>query len=832
MKKIYLIPFWCLFWLFVMASDLLINTTCAAPLTLVDNGKTTFSISVPANAPTSVQDAAQELQRCITIATGVAVPLIQDDAGITGNVISVGSTIYADEARITTDGIPLEGFRIVTRDGSLYIIGPDTETGQRTKDGGYSNGTANGVYHFLEKYMGVRWLLPGDLGRDVPKTGTLRLDDIDFRDAPYFINRRLPYTALTTGKTKPEIGIWHKRQGQGYSFRIEHSHNWEETIPKSVYNTKPELFPLIDGKHPEPQHMYKLETTHPEVIQRFADRAIETLKANPERNTFSLSPSDGFGWSQSPESLALYDKDPYGKQSVTPLILKFYSDVAKKVAEKDPNVKLAGYIYNDYLWPPSSGDLKLPDNFYPVLAGSISYGFRLVRPEVRERFVTLLQEWGKVTPHLFYYDLPDTFVPWTKGHGTIAPNMPDMHNFIFKQLVENNVKGLYIYGNVDWGYGALTNYTWVKLMWNPKLNSYDIQKEWLNRAYGEEAGTVMNQLYLDLEKWFTEFYTTTSPQGHYHNGLVKGFYGTRYQDIEKYILEAKSKTMTDVQRQRFELIENNIIALQWRLRNEKILPVDFKSPLTRTNDEVIRIVSTDNPDFYVFPNYLDIGPKPQPVKATIAPPVKNGDAIKVPLSVRNNNLLLLMSKTDGDIKITPGWANGGANAITYSVKDARNASLAAGVLEASNSIVFTGKANTPYYFYISGGITNVAVEGAAVAYKADMLTGKNLLHLYVRPATMYFHVPAGTKEWNLRFSTTIPNETAKIIVWSPDGKERASVETGQTHVHSLNLEGQEGFWKIKLDKASTGKISNVYLKLDEKLPQWVSIDPQQPLIVE
>ena len=589
-----------------------IPSAVAAPVTLVADGKSTYTIMVPANAPASVQSAAEEFQRCVTIATGVALPLVQDDAGITGNVISIGSTIYADQAGIDTTNMPVEGFRIVSKEGSLYIIGQDTPTGERTKTGGVSSGSANGVYTFLENYLGARWLMPGDLGRDVPQTNILKLeDDIDIAVAPYFESRRLAYTAVTeAGKIKPGIGPWHNRQKLGYSFRVEHNHNWEQTVPAKLYAEHPEWFPMIDSQRPAPQgNMYKLETTNPEVVQRFADRALATLKANPEYNTFSLSPSDGFGWSQSPESLAMYDKNPDGGQSLTPLILKFYSDVSKAVAAKDPNAKLAGYIYNDYLYPPSNAELKLPDNFYPVLAGSISYSFRLYREPVKEKWVKLLQDWSKVAPHLYYYDLPNTYVPMLKSHGTITPTTPEMLNFMFKHLTENKVKGLYIYGDADWGYGALSNYIWARMIWDPKLDAYEIQKDWLLHAYGAEAGTVMNDLYLQLEQWQKEFYNANPPHGHFNTVLIKGFYGVHYAAIEEFILKAQARPMNEAQQKRFQLIENNLIALQWRLRNDKILPAAYQSAYTRTDEEATTIVTTPNPDFDVFPNYL---PKKKP----------------------------------------------------------------------------------------------------------------------------------------------------------------------------------------------------------------------------
>ena len=76
--------------------------TAANPITIVAEGKSAYTVVIPVGAPVSVQNAAQEMQRCIAIATGVSLSLVQDDAMVTGPVISIGATVQADAAGITT----------------------------------------------------------------------------------------------------------------------------------------------------------------------------------------------------------------------------------------------------------------------------------------------------------------------------------------------------------------------------------------------------------------------------------------------------------------------------------------------------------------------------------------------------------------------------------------------------------------------------------------------------------------------------------------------------------------------------------------------------------
>ncbi len=98
------------------------------------------------------------------------------------------------------------------------------------------------------------------------------------------------------------------------------------------------------------------------MIQHYAQTAIEAFRQNPKLSVFSLSPTDSDDWSTSTASKGLYDRDPHGKRSFTPLVLKFYNDVAKIVGREFPDRKLAGYVYASYLYPPSAGVPRLEPN--------------------------------------------------------------------------------------------------------------------------------------------------------------------------------------------------------------------------------------------------------------------------------------------------------------------------------------------------------------------------------------------------------------------------------------------------------------------------------------
>ncbi len=795
----------------------------AAPAghSIVAQNRSSYKIVIPANAPTSVRTAAQELQDSVRLATGVTLPLLEDSAAVSGPFISLGATKQAQAAKVLQRKIALEGFSILSREGNLYIWGPDTGDKETTPNGGTSNGTANGVYSFLEDYLGVRWLLPGELGRDVPTRNAVTVPQLNRTEAPVFINRREPYIQ----NTKPAVRRWQAQQKLGFSFRIEHGHNFHIVDPE-LHKEHPDWFPLIDGKRTIPTGRYKLETTNPGLVRFFADRAIADLKAD-SRKTFSLSPSDSRGWSKSPESLALWDPTPPGADhpSVTPLILKFYRDVAQIVKKEYPQGRLAGYIYADYLFPPTKGGMTLPDNFYPVVAPSINYGYTLYREDVQKQFRDLMHDWSKVTQNLFYYDLPATVGP---SGGALLPAAPEILNKIFPLLEETKVKGVYIYGTDSWNNAALANYILAKMIWNPRLDAHKLQREWLHRAYGPRGGAVMETLYNRLDDLFRDYYRK-NPKASYtlNDDMWKSIYAPHFGEIEKLFVQAKAQPMNPAQAKRLAMLEDNMVVMQWLLQNKKLLPAGYKSSFSRDEAFIQKLLFAPNADFDLFPGVAAQAP------ATPRVTVKAGESLSntpaTTSTIRGVNALLLMTPKAGEVEIKALRSSHGSPFVSYVLQDENNQVVSTGPLNAGQTVKFSALANKPYYFYIPNGITELSIEGAGAAYQTNLAEGAQL-HLYGKGSTLYYYVPAGVKSWDLTLSSAVPGETAKIIITAPNGKT-SELETVTIPSHRATLDGQEGFWKIELTQASSGIIDDVYLIFDRNLPQWVSTSPSVPLVI-
>jgi hypothetical protein len=779
-----------------------VTASCSvAQVVIANHGKSTFAVVIPAKAPSTVQAAALELQKDIQLSTGAKLPIAKDNTAIHSPVISLGSTIQAKNAGLNTAGMKEESYRIVTKNGNLYILGPDTPDGGWTKDGGISNGTANGVYVFLEDYLGVRWLMPGEIGLDIPTKSTFAVADIDRTETPRFNFRQFVAGSYyySSSQQLQQIEEWMNHMHIGTtgggdldlftgSVNLDYNHNFwgalndqkthQVNTPaiKELYKEHADWFAMdANGKRPYPRDIgAKLETTNQDLVQYFADQAVKVIKSSDRPRSFSLSPSDGRGWSQSPASKALYDPAPTTKTaenldgfpSMSSLVLKWYHDVSQAVAKQCPDCKLSGYLYQDYVYPPQKLQMKLPDNFTPMLATSFDYGYQLYHPEVQQEFRTIMDSWAKVAPKDWYYfDLPNILlrqyaadvgsanypVNFPASTGIVMPVAPDILNTVFPTLLRDHIKGAVLYGVPSWSSCAMNNYVLAKLAWNPTLNANDVQRDWLDHAYGAKAGAVMQQFYSNLNSWYRAYYQQGKDQNYQLTiNMLRDIYAAHYPEMEKVLLQAEAQPMTAPQQKRLQLIEDNLIVLQWRLRNANLLPTNFSSALNRSNEQVINILETPNADFPMFPGVVQtnpdawLSPKPFPWNVTLNKVDKNSDAFPAAL---NENTTVLYATKDGDINLMPQLVTQGAYFASYEIKNQSGQRVRAGVLNAGAPISFPAKANQTYYLMVvprTGVNYKIEIANAALADGAYDASTKTLNLTGKVASVEVFHVPGNS----------------------------------------------------------------------------------------
>jgi len=134
----------------------------AQGVTLVNKGKSSYSIVISAQASPSEQRAAQELQRFVEEMSGARLPVVDDSKKVRGPMVLLGDSAELKrlEANLPFEKLGAEGFVIQTSGRQLIIAG------------GRQRGTMYGVYTFLDK-LGCRWFTR-EVSR-IPKLPTIKL---------------------------------------------------------------------------------------------------------------------------------------------------------------------------------------------------------------------------------------------------------------------------------------------------------------------------------------------------------------------------------------------------------------------------------------------------------------------------------------------------------------------------------------------------------------------------------------------------------------------------------------------------------------------------------
>lgn len=200
------------------------------------DGASDYIILTPALPQPAESTAATELASVLGQVTGATLEVVAEnrarDVSTQGFFISVGDTELYREQDFRAEDLNTDGFLIKTVDNTLFIIGEN------------QRGTLYGVYEFLEREAGCRFLSPSyDHIPSVPRLG-LRL--LDVKEVPTFATRSdfywpMSYDTLYTAKMRylsQFSGFKDLSEPIGGSLMTywnDTGHSFYQFVPHSVY---------------------------------------------------------------------------------------------------------------------------------------------------------------------------------------------------------------------------------------------------------------------------------------------------------------------------------------------------------------------------------------------------------------------------------------------------------------------------------------------------------------------------------------------------------------------------------------------------------------------
>ncbi len=462
----------------VMATLLLAGSSWAGEGVLVaDGGKAYLVISTARDASPQVQEAAATLARYLEKSTGASFPL---EVGVEGKpAIHVGAL---PEVKVPAD-LDADGFFFAgTGDGGLAIVG------------GSDWGTEFGVYEFLERYIGVRWLMPTELWEEVPQQSRLEIPRESFRSEPVYLSRRLsPLLNLESPKPEPQWARRNRARG-----RIEFHHQMKELFPVSLYGqSNPEFYPILNGKRfippDEKNFHWQPNFSAPGIVEAAVAEICDYFERHPEATSYSLGVNDLGFYDQSPESKARRKggNNFLGDEDVSNDYYLWANEVAQGVLKRYPDKWFGLLAYSNVIAPP---DFPL----HPRLVPFLTYErMRWEDPELRAAGHQLTQEWQEAAATIGWYD-------YAYGIPYLVPRV------WFGQMAqylqwggEHGVRHHYAELYPNWGEGP-KGWVYARLLWNPEQDAAELVREWCEAAVGPKAARHLAAFYFGWEAFWKE----------------------------------------------------------------------------------------------------------------------------------------------------------------------------------------------------------------------------------------------------------------------------------------------------------------------------------------
>lgn len=571
-------------WLFGIP---LIAGTAFAQVSIVKDGEVRAVVVTAAKPSRVAAYAVEELVNHIEKATGKRLPVAVESAipaGVAGRIF-VGVTQAALQQGIAPDRMEPEEFVLRTVGNDLYVVGkelppvqeqPDPEVSPKDdRDNPLSlccemSGTLFGVYEILNRYVGVRWLWPGELGTYVPRSDTIEVPAVNEAVKPQLIVRwlgtwwvrEMGWTGSWCGSRRKPIyaepltedimrRLVFPSEDAAYEYgRATEVFNRRHrmVLPVSTPVRVAEAASHIMGGVPDWWAAYGKE--HPEWFAMRADggRGRKQPRAgnwtamcvsNPElqrfiveqawdgRSVIQLGEADVIGenFCQCPNCLAWDGPQPtdfpeimrpnYTPRAVGDRYARFYKAIYDLASKRNPNVQIAAMLYHNTLPAPLT-DIKLTNvTGTMVIYGSWDGWYPMSKEE---------DQWYR-----------DQWLGWARaGMKLVNKSNYLLNNYttsyvvtrqsgdFLKFLYEHDMVGMSMMSssNFAWSAQGVMAYMYHRWLDHPEMQIEDIRQEYFS-AFGAAAPYV--EQYFD---YWENYARTRSP-------ISSVATGDRYGALEK-----------------------------------------------------------------------------------------------------------------------------------------------------------------------------------------------------------------------------------------------------------------------------------------------------------
>lgn len=451
---------------------------------LVKGGKPASVIVLPEEPHELEKLAAEELVSHIQLISGAELTITSTtDAPDNLTWIRIGSASDESLDKLTKDaGKNPSSFTLKAGKGRVDIRGLAPE------------GTVIGAYELLEQ-LGVRWYMPGDFGRVVPDSKTLKLKEQTTSQAPSMVYRLLQH--LDTGVP------WARRARLGGEPRSTGRHGIPG-LDKDAFKEHPEYYSLINGVRRAKQDCL----SNPDVLKRAIAGMRKQAEAQVSKGAtgaiyVGASSHDGSGYCECEDCRAL-DRGVYDptadRESMTDRYIWFFNQVLDALEEDFPKLHIVTYTYGAHMMPP---DITPNPRIVPVFAPiTLDRNRSMDNPMGTDRHMLrwLIDEWAESGVNEMYF----------RGyyHNLACPQFP----FSQQDRVRNETKAFHERGisvmrveniHTSWSSAFLDLYVATRVMWDVDTDVDALLDEFYRLYYGP-AEKAMRAYHEGLDAAFEE----------------------------------------------------------------------------------------------------------------------------------------------------------------------------------------------------------------------------------------------------------------------------------------------------------------------------------------
>ena len=533
---------------------------------LVDKGKTGYKIVIPAQANETEVYAAEEMQKYVKQSTGVELAIVRDNAGVTlgQKLLSIGKTKFVSETGLDTSNLNVDGFRIKTKDETVMI------NGERDR------GTLYGVYSFLEKFIGYRFLSVDY--EYVPELKSIPLYEMDIVEIPDIRSRTHNsggaeyYTPEILVKRKMVSGQWNSlstKYGGGYEEEWATTmHAYNQIVPIEKFGeahpewytagkTTRKQWELSNGLTDEGTIDETMETS---LIKQVVINLKEILLKRPDATYVGIGHNDNQDYCTGTNcnGRCLEQRELFGGHSGHAIV--FINAVIREINAwleeigDTRDVKFVMYAYQYTVEPPNPSaprvDLAVPhEDLYMMCCpytGNYYFNAPFADAEKNYKFNSQMESWKKITNRVCIFEYTTNFqcyLTWFPNVGVLQPNMKWYKELGALRVVCDG-------GSISYEW-LLVDYLLSRIMWNVNRDVNALISEFNRLFFGEKAGKIMdafvhyNQTHFELKaneggKW--QGATCTGSDWLRSTNTLNVDY---IRQIERYVQDAKQAIEND-----------------------------------------------------------------------------------------------------------------------------------------------------------------------------------------------------------------------------------------------------------------------------------------------